>query len=229
MIIWSKDERKREFVEFLRSDEGRQAILELAPEILVNPNVGPTLNDVREQLRIIVAGEIYRFKVLLDRTLKMAKEHFSDFLHSEEGRRLMLHLVTEALARGELAPVLDGAETRLRVLAEEAVATHTAHAELSLQQSAEAHATAFKRRANEAARDLANQVTDDVQQQLRSYRGAIVEVVQEQLPVALRDEVARHVRSGPLFSPPCSNRTLAAAHGISIREVKRRRRFGYFD
>ena len=140
----------------------------------------------------------------------------------------MFHLLAEALAKGGLRPVLDGAEARLESLAKEMADAHMARAELSLERSAEARAAVFKRSASEAARDLANQIEHDVLQQLSSYREAIVEVVEEQLPVALREEVARHVRSGPLFSPPCSNRALAAAHGISIREVKRRRRCGYF-
>jgi len=223
-----KAERNSEFVEFLRSAEGRRAIFELAPDILVSSKLTPILNDVQGKLEALTAGEIERFKLLLERTLKTAEDHFADFLRSQEGRQLMLDLLIAALAGGELTPVLGGAEKRLKVLAEEMVATHTAHAELSLKQSAEAHAAAFKRSASEAARDLANQVAHDVQQQLSSYRGAVVEVVQEQLPVLLREEVATHVRSGPLFSPPCSNRALAAAHGISIREVKRRRQYGYF-
>ena|ERR1700730_3556063 len=135
----------------------------------------------------------------------------------------MLDLVITALAEGELKPVLDGAEERLKVLAKEVVATHTAHAELSLKQSAEAHeaamgrdelslrqsaeahAAAFRHSASEAARDLGNQVARDVEQQLSSYRGKIVEVVQEKLSVMLQDEVARHVRSGPLFSAACQS------------------------
>ncbi|HMD64125.1 MAG TPA: hypothetical protein VKF83_09145 [Stellaceae bacterium] len=250
-----------EFVEFFRSAEGRRAIFELAPDILVSSKLAPILNDVRVQFEVLTAREMERFKLLLERilkteescfsyeidkfkghlakslkvaednfadTLKAAENHFTNFLCSKQGKRLMLDLLIEALARGELTPVLDGAEDRLKVLAEEAIATHTAHAELSLKQSAEAHAEAFKSSASEAARDLANQVAHDVQRRLSSYRGTIVEVVKEQLPVALREAVAAHVRSGPLFSPPCSNRALATAHGISIREVKRRRRSGYF-
>ena len=139
----------------------------------------------------------------------------------------MLDLLVEALAKGELTSVLDGAEERLKNLAEELVAAHTAHAELSLERSAEARAAALKRSASEAARNLADEIAHDVQQQLKSYRASIVEAVREQLPVALREEVARHVKGGPLFSPICSNRALAAAHGISIREVKRRRRNGW--
>jgi hypothetical protein len=254
MLFRSKEnrqaERKNEFTEFLRSAEGRRAIFELAPDILVSGKLSPILNNIRAQLELLTSAEIERFKLLLanalgtaevrfadtiaqfeqqlDRTLKATEDQFTDFLRSQEGKRLMLNLLIEALGKGELTPVLDGAEKRLKVLAKEMVATHMARAELSLRQSAEAHAAAFKRSASEAARDLANQVAHDVEQQLSSYRGAMAEAVQEQLPVALREEVSRHVRSGPLFSPPCSNRTLAAAHGISIREVKRRRRYGLF-
>jgi hypothetical protein len=247
----AKTKRKNEFIEFLRSAEGRRIIFELAPDILVSSKLTTILNDVRVQLETLSANEAERFTILLETASKTAEHRFSDeinqlnqdlakkltevrncltdFLLSQEGRRLKFDLLVEALAKGGLRPVLDGAEARLESLAKEMADGHMACAEISLERSAEARAAVFKRSANEAARDLANHIERDVMQQLSSYRDAIVEVVEEQLPVTLREEVAKHVRSGPLFFPPCSNRALAAAHGISIREVKRRRRCGYFD
>ena len=224
-LPWKKrrqEIRKIEFLEFLRSAEGRQAILKLAPEILVGADLAPYLTDVRQQLKVIAGDEIGRFKLDLEKTL-------GDFLQSYEGKRLMLDLVKAALAEGELTSVLNGAEQRLKVLAQEEVATHMGRAERTLTESAEAHAAAFKCSASDEARNLASQVAHDVEQQLSSYRDSILEAVEEQLPAALREEVARHVRAGPLFSPTCSNRALAAAHGMSIREVKRQRRLGYFQ
>jgi hypothetical protein len=60
----------------------------------------------------------------------------------------------------------------------------------------------------------------DVQDHLSSYRGKIAETVREQLSILLEEEIARQVRPGP----GCSNRKLADMLGVSIREVKRRRR-----
>jgi hypothetical protein len=171
--------------------------------------------------------------------LNEAKNWLADFLRSREGTRLLFDLLAEALARGEVAPLIDSAEARLKSLAKdaearlkglakEAMATQMVQAQLSLELSSEAHAAAVKLSAREAADNLADQIAHDVQLQLGSYRSAIVEVVKEQLPIMLREEVGRHVRSGPLFSPRWSNRALAAAHGISIREVKRRRRQDWF-
>jgi uncharacterized protein YjgD (DUF1641 family) len=244
-----QNERKKELEEFLRSAGGRRVMFELAPDILVSSKLTPIIDHIKVQMEALSHHQVERFTVFLEATLKAAENrlsanfdqfkedlaktleavevHIFDFLSSQQGRQLMLDLLIEALAKGELKPVLCGAQERLKTLAEELAATHAAHTELSLQQSAEAHAAALKRSSSEAARNFASEIAHDVQQQLKSYRGEIVEVVREQLPVALREEVARHVGSGPLFSPPCSNRALAAAHGISIREVKRRRQNGW--
>jgi hypothetical protein len=221
-------EGRPEFVDFLGSAEGRRAIFALAPDILVNSKLSPILDDVRAQLTALAADEIAQFTLQLEKILDTAKDYLANFLCSQQGTRLLLDILIEALARGELAPVLDSTKTRLKTFAFAEVATRVGQAEISLRETAAAHAATFKQSANKAARDLANQAASDVQRQLSSYRGTIAEVLREQLPITLREEVARHVGSGPLFSRPCSNRALAAAHGISIREVKRRRRNGYF-
>src|SRR5262245_41856257 len=82
MLFRSKEsratERRNEFVEFLRSAEGRRAIFELAPDILVSSKLNPILNDVRTQLELITATEIERFKLLLANSLGTAEIRFTD-------------------------------------------------------------------------------------------------------------------------------------------------------
>jgi hypothetical protein len=54
----------------------------------------------------------------------------------------------------------------------------------------------------------------------------INEVLKKYLHDALRDEVRAFIDANPVDSG-LSNRQIARANGISIREVKRRRRIGY--
>ena len=75
----------------------------------------------------------------------------------------MLDLLNEALVRGELAPILGAAQTRLKDLAADEIATFMAQAEISLKASAEGHAVAvgqekanFDSHANKITRGMAS-------------------------------------------------------------------------
>jgi hypothetical protein len=140
-----------------------------------------------------------QFSARVEKALIAARSEFILFLRSDDGKRLLVDLLIEALARNEVAPVLNGAETRLKALA--------ADAEISLQASAAA---------------LADRVHQDVQGHLRSYRANMAETVGKQLRILLEEEIARprRGRSGP----DRSNRELARDYGVSIRQVKRLRR-----
>jgi hypothetical protein len=95
------------------------------------------LINFQGQLQGVSAAEIARFTAHADEALKGVKDQFINFLRSEAGKRLMLDLLTEALARGALAPILGAAETRLKNLAADEIATFMAQAEISLKASAE--------------------------------------------------------------------------------------------
>jgi hypothetical protein len=141
--------------------------------------------------------------------MALAKSRFISSLRSDDGKRLLVDLLKEAPARNALAPVLNGAETRLKDLAAKEVATFVAHAEMSLRASATA---------------LTDRVHQDVQDHLNSYQDKITEAVREQLS-NLQKEIAQQVRPGP----PRSNRELARKYGVSIREVKRRRQLNWTE
>jgi hypothetical protein len=133
----------------------------------------------------------------------------------------LVQLLIQALARRELDPILAGAERKLKELAAERVESFQTESETMLEVSAAGHANALRRNARQAAQDLADQLKRDVRDYLSSYQGKVLEAVTEQL--LFRDDIARHVK--PDYATlPRSNRDIAREHGISLREVKRRRR-----
>jgi predicted XRE-type DNA-binding protein len=180
----AETEKKAEFIRLLKSSESKRTIIKLAPDILEGSELTPILHDVREKLHALSVAEIARFTAYTDETLdaakgqishfqaqlqvlsaaelRAAKGQFNNFLRSEEGERVMLHLLKEALVRGELAPFLGAAQTRLKDLAADEFATFMAQAEISLKASADAHAVAveqekanFDTHANKITRDIA--------------------------------------------------------------------------
>jgi hypothetical protein len=178
------------------------------------------------------------------------KRHIVSFFTSDEGKRLLTELLVEALAQIELRPFIGVVEPRLKEVAAQEVANLVAHGETTLSASATTHAHALKQlekrtiedfeaaaTANAdalkqgikaAARRLSNEAQRKLEKPLMAHQAQIAAAVTEQLPMVLRQEVAWHVRSGPLLEGQRSNRELALAHGVSIREIKRRRRYGYF-
>jgi hypothetical protein len=91
---------------------------------------------------------------------------------------------------------------------------------MTIEASAAAHSDGLKRMAREAADDIAERVKQDVRDHLSSYQAKVLEAVTEQ--ILLREDIP--VRSRPRLSLRRSNREIACEYGISIREVKRRRR-----
>ena len=222
MFGLTESERRNDFFRFLGSSKAKQAIL----DVLTNQERGSILRSFETQLRDLSHTAMAQFSAHVEKALDAARGQFILFLRSDDGKRLLVDLLIEALARNDLAPVLNSAETRLKDLAAEELATFAAHAEMSLKASSAAHADALIQNARQAAQDITDRVHQDVQDHLSSYRAKIAEAVRERLPILLQEEIARHVRSGPCLSPGRSNRELALAYGISIREVKRRRLFG---
>jgi hypothetical protein len=177
-----------------------------------------------------------------EKALNAIRNQFISFLHSDEGKQLLVKLLIEVLGRGEIAPILNGAgkglkdaaaeaETSLKNLAAKAgtslkslaaakVARFSRDAAMTLEASAAAHSDGLKRMAREAADDNAERVKQDVRDHLSSYQAKVLEAVTEQ--ILLQEEIP--VRSRPRLSLRRANREIAREYGISIRQVKRRRR-----
>jgi hypothetical protein len=209
-----------EFLRCLRSNEAKQAIL----DGLTSQEREFILHDFELELGNLSTQKMAQLLAHVEGEFQRARDQFILFLRSDEGKRLLIDLLIEVLPRVELAPILKSAETRLQDLAAKGVASFVAHAEMSLNKSVDT----AKYLARRAAQDFVDHVHQDVRDHLGSYKVKIAEAVREQLSILIEEEVARHVRSGACLSPGRSNRELALAHGISIREVKRRRRNGYF-
>jgi hypothetical protein len=74
----AKKARTIEFAEFLRSAEGRRAIFDLAPDMLVNSKVTAILNDVRVQLEALAARETEAFTLFIETNLETGERRFTD-------------------------------------------------------------------------------------------------------------------------------------------------------
>jgi hypothetical protein len=202
-ISLTEAERRQEFVRFLQSKR--------AHDVVSSHFISFLESERKEEFARFLGSE---------KTLDAVRRRFISFLNSDEGKRLLVNLLIEALAHVvELAPILHGAETRLKNLAAEQVARFSTEAEMALEASAAGHAEALKREAREAAQKISDRVKQDVRDHLSSYQTKVREAVEEQ--ILFREEIARLLRSKPM---PRSNREIARVYRVSKREVKRRRR-----
>jgi hypothetical protein len=103
-----------------------------------------------------------------EKTRDAVKSQFISFLHSDEGKRLLVELLKEALAGRELAPILKGAETSLKNLAAEQVASFQTDAEMEPKESAVSHTVELEEKAKKAAQVLAGQA-NRLYQELRDH------------------------------------------------------------
>ena len=203
-LFSTEAERREEFARFLESEKALD---------VVKRHFISFLESERR-------GEFVRF-LESDNALDAVRSQFISFLRSDEGKRLLVELLIEALARREFAPILESAETRLKNLAAERVASFQTEVETQIEASAASNAVALKRKARKAVQDLADRVNQDVRDHLSSYQAKVLEAVTEQM--LFREDIARHVRPEHALLPR-NNREIAGEHRISIREVKRRRR-----
>jgi F0F1-type ATP synthase membrane subunit b/b' len=119
------------------------------------------------ELAPILKEEFVRF-LGSERSRDAVKSQFISFLHSDEGKRLLVELLKEALAGRELAPILKGAEKSLKNLAAEQVVSFRTDAEMELKESAASHTVELERKARKAAQDIAGQA-NRVYQDLRDH------------------------------------------------------------
>lgn len=165
---------------------------------------------------------------------------FLEFLCSRDGRQCLQELLIDMRLHAQLDPVLENAQSRMLEFIASTIAGMKAHVERSLKDAAAAHCEALSREQAVISRH-AQVVSANLQAQLCTHTQSIVEitrettgrviyeVLQNYLISVLREEVRSFIQAGPIFSNRRSNREVAALNGISIREVKRRRRRGEFD
>lgn len=231
-----ENEKKQEFVKFLVSEEGRRAV----SEALTTEQRARLIKEFEDRLNQVAEIIVSRSAIEIKRSLEKAKFEIrhslegaiatlGTYLSSNQGKQILSDLVSDGLARGEFGSFAENARRQFRNLVAEEISKLTTDAKAALERSITNQAAVLRQRAEEAVQEMSERTARDVEQALALYRGVIAEAVAQQLPEVLQDEVARHVRSGPLFSRFRSNHELAAACGISIREVKRLRRRGYFE
>jgi hypothetical protein len=201
-------------------------------------NLGRHSKEIRAEL----AAALSRDATRLRRDMQV---QLQAFLGSADGKELLIGLLTEAISRSEVASLIKGVETRLNEVAAREVADRAAHAEIGLSKSSEHNRAklqdeidAFDRQVGEMTGKLIDKVFREAEEKLQEQRDRLIasswdEIQQRNddfikllLPRILRKAVERHIARGPRFVQPHSNRWLAAELGISVREVKRRRRRG---
>jgi hypothetical protein len=160
------------------------------------------------------------------------------FLQSNQGKDLLVAFLKEVISRNELAGMIEDVRARVQDLAEEEVSTLAAHAEVALQKSSEDHRSRLDRHAAAQVDMFVEAVLREIENRLQNQRESLISSSLNKikrkiygfehydLKGILYEAVERHVANGPRFVQSHSNRWLAAALGISLREVKRRRRRG---
>jgi hypothetical protein len=87
------------------------------------------------------------------------------------------------------------------------------------------------KRVEDIRRGIMNSLREHEQEVMELTRVLTLKTIEAVLVEHLHDTLKKEVRAFIRVHPVCSdlsNRQIAAANGISIREVKRRRRRGYF-
>ena|SRR5579859_3883426 len=140
-------------------------------------------------------------------------------LESEEGRSA----IVSALAREKIDAAVDDIFGRLsdKLLSDVTTASHEATIQFEEILKGEA-----QRLSRTAVTQLRGRGMEQVETLKTRLNDALRELLERHGDALIRDALQTFVRSRPIAHPGWTNRQIAAAHGISIREVKRRRRSG---
>ncbi len=147
-------ERRQEFVRFFQSTETerRQEFVRLLQS-------EKTLDVVRSHFISFLESErreeFVRF-LQSEKSLDALRNQFISFLRCDEGKRLLVELLIEALAGRELAPILEDAEKRLKDLAAEQVGSFRTTAQMDLDKSAASYADKLQRKVREGLQQVAS-------------------------------------------------------------------------
>jgi hypothetical protein len=151
---------------------------------------------------------------------------FLGFLQSDEVGERLFKVLVDARLQGEVEAAI--ADVKRQLI--EHVGAEVRQLRTRIDAAINHWYEEIPRRSADMRRCLKNSLAEHEREITELTRvsalSAIEKVLTEYLHDMLREEVMAFVRVHPLCSG-FSNRQLAAANGISIREVKRRRRRGY--
>jgi len=161
-----------------------------------------------------------------------AQEELSILLRSERIRHTILELLIDTKLQDQLNPIVENVRRRLvdYIDAEMIqVRNHLPYELTLLRQRLKGDREEITENAAEVRRALGKNL-DEYEQEIvertkLSMAGVIHDTLSSDLHNLLRREVRSFIRKRPLSSD-LSNREIAAANRISLREVKRRRRRG---
>jgi hypothetical protein len=215
-MLWSEKSLRElssgEALGVLRSDAGRDALRGHLPGLLADPAVKGAALALLEELLARDGAEPLAERLIIEGLAAQV----DGALRAERAK-----------AETQKTEILDKAAEELRasVAAQKSAETRQVNQHTQRQEEAVAGSLASMKRDVEAALRAAR-----VRFEERTH--ALEDDVRERLDALLEERVAefavaavrRHQRERPVSGPGHTNRELAALNGISIREVKRRRR-----
>ena len=154
-------------------------------------------------------------------------EYFARFLHSGETPKLLSQLLANAILRQELEITIAPIRRQLYDHVNMEIEQLRAHIDEKIAHWRES----VPSQVEDIQRGIKNRLLEHEQEITELTRVLTVRAIEQVLVEHLHDTLRREVREFIRVHPICSglsNRQIAAANGISIREVKRRRRRGYF-
>jgi hypothetical protein len=140
------------------------------------------------------------------------KKHALSAIASAEGRRQLLYVLADEHAALDLREQIERLRTELVTAVNEA----TAYARRANLEGAEAELM-------QTLRSRGDAVISEMSMKLNAH---LDRLIQTEARTMVLQAVAEFVEHNPINDPGMGNRAIARANGISIREVKRRRRRG---
>ncbi|MGG5819357.1 hypothetical protein [Falsiroseomonas sp. HW251] len=226
----------KEAATFAASDEGRAALRKhLAPllrdpasiavmravlvELLAEDEAKPMAERVTSEVRAAVGQ--------LEARAERATAEFEDIIQKLEAQVDRALNAERAKIAEQKADMLEKAkeELRLAIIAQKSLATRQVNQHAEQQEAVVRELVArMDRRLSEAAAEAEERLSRRRATLLAELQVRLDQLLAEKMEKLALAAVKRQVREQPVVGPEFSNRELARLNGISIREVKRRRR-----
>jgi len=221
-MLWSERSIKelavKEVAAVLASTAGRDAIASHLPGLLFDPVVKSAAFALMIEL------------LALDEAKPLAERITSDvrsILEKLESQTAKAIKAERAKITEQKAEMIDKAkeELRLAIIGQKSLTTRQINQHIEQHEHAIGGLVAsMERNLAEASKEAEVRMSRRREILVAELRAKIDRLLDDKLEAFAISAVEKHVRRRPIFDPEFTNRELASANGISIREVKRQRR-----
>jgi ElaB/YqjD/DUF883 family membrane-anchored ribosome-binding protein len=210
----------RKHLTSLLRDPGAMAVMRaVLVELLAEDEAKPMADRVTSEVRAVVAK--------LEAQAGRATDEFQAIIQKLEAqvdRALKAERAKIAEQKAEMVEKTKE-ELRLAIIAQKSLATRQVNQHAEQQEEVVRELVArLDRRLSEAAAEAEARLSGRQATLLAELQFRLDRLLTEKMETLALAAVKRQVREQPIFGPEFSNRELARLNGISIREVKRRRR-----